>query len=132
MFLFLPPKKITPKNATRQLAVLRNEMVAEGLEVVEKIYLPKKVRERVLFDLQDQRTANSVGDFWQQWLRSNQHPQFNAQERELEQRALRWAFRAEREYLDMVSQRENMEEYVFRLYNDTLLAESILIDPDLS
>ncbi|WP_283583720.1 cation:proton antiporter [Limosilactobacillus difficilis] len=132
IFPFILPHKISPKKAKRQLAVLRNEMVAEGLEVVEKIYLPKKVRERVLFDLQDQRTANSVGDFWQQWLRSNQHPQFNAQERELEQRALRWAFRAEREYLDMVSQRENMEEYVFRLYNDTLLAESILIDPDLS
>ncbi len=48
----------------------------------------------------------------------------------MEQRALRWAFRAEREYLDMISQKENLRDYVYQLYNGVLLAESILIDPD--
>ncbi|WP_225433983.1 hypothetical protein [Limosilactobacillus reuteri] len=56
--------------------------------------------------------------------------QFNEQEKELEQRALLWAFRAERQYLDMVSQKENRRDYLFEFYNEILLAESILLDTE--
>ncbi|MCD7125340.1 hypothetical protein [Limosilactobacillus caviae] len=98
--------------------------------LLKKIYLPENVRQSVLYDLQDQKNANSFSDFWRQWIQASWRTEFSDQERELEQRALLWAFRAERQYLDMVSQRENMQEYVYELFNDVLLAESILLDQD--
>ncbi|MEY8442500.1 sodium:proton antiporter [Lactobacillaceae bacterium 24-114] len=127
---FILPHQMAEKEVKARVNSLKNEMVDEGLKAVQDIYLPARVKERVLFDLRDQRSANSTREFWRQWLRSNQHPSFNSEERELEQRALLWAFRAEREYLDMVSQKENMEKYVYQLYNDVLLSESIIIDPE--
>ena len=54
-----------------------------------------------------------------------------AEKRELDQRALLWAFRTELDYLDMISQNEEMRDYVYQLYNDVLLAESILMDPEI-
>lgn len=105
-------------------------MVKEGLKAVEKIYLPEKIRESVVYDLRDQKSANSFANFWHQWAKASRYPEFNEQEKELEQRALLWAFRAERQYLDMVSQKENRRDYLFELYNEILLAESILLDTE--
>lgn len=127
---FLLPHKIAEKKSKQKSRELKNQMVDEGLQVIDHIYLPERVKQRVCFDLRDQRAANSIKEFWQQWARTNQYPRFTGEERELAQRALLRAFRAERDFLDMVSQRENMEDYVFQLYNDILLAESILVDPE--
>lgn len=130
VFPFILKHDISEKETIQRMNSLKQAMVEEGLKAVQNIYLPDRVRESVCYDLRDQRSNNSLKDFWQQWFRFSKSPEFSAEERELEQRALRWAFKAEREYLDMVSQRENMREYVFQLYNGVLLAESILIDPD--
>lgn len=129
-FPFILEHDISEKESIRRMNKLKQEMVAEGLKAVQNIYLPERVRESVCYDLRDQKSNNSLRDFWKQWFRFSKSPDFSPEERELEQRALRWAFKAERDYLDMVSQRENMREYVFQLYNDVLLAESILIDPN--
>ncbi len=130
IFRFLLPHNLSVKESIRQTNRLRDEMVEEGINAVKKIYLPENVRQSVLYDLQDQKNANSFSDFWRQWIQASWRTEFSDQERELEQRALLWAFRAERQYLDMVSQRENMQEYVYELFNDVLLAESILLDQD--
>ena len=130
VFPFILKHDISEKETIQRMSSLKQAMVEEGLKAVQNIYLPDRVRESVCYDLRNQRSNNSLKDFWQQWFRFSKSPEFSAEERELEQRALRWAFKAERDYLDMVSQRENMREYVFKLYNDVLLSESILIDPD--
>ena len=62
--------------------------------------------------MRDQKSANSFANFWHQWAKASRYPEFNEQEKELEQRALLWAFRAERQYLDMVSQKENRRDYL--------------------
>ena len=42
------------------------------------------------------------------------------------------ALEQERQYLDMISQREvKYQKYVFKLYNETLLAESLVIGPTI-
>lgn len=64
------------------------------------------MKQSVVYDLRDQKKANSFKDFWRQWTKASRHPKFNEQERELEVRALIWAFRAKRQYLDMISQKE--------------------------
>ena len=129
VFRFILDHDMSRKEAGKQVQRLRQEMVKEGLKAVEKIYLPENIRESVVYDLRDQ-SANSFADFWHQWAKASRYPEFNEQEKELEQRALLWAFRAERQYLDMVSQKENRRDYLFELYNEILLAESILLDTE--
>lgn len=128
VFRFILSHDMSKKETEKQIQRLRQEMVKEGLKAIEKIYLPGRIRESVIYDLRDQKSANSFADFWHQWAKASRYPKFNDQEKELEQRALLWAFRAERQYLDMVSQKENLRGYLFELYNEILLAESILID----
>ena len=130
VFRFILNHDMSRKEAGKQVQRLRQEMVKEGLKAVEKIYLPENIRESVVYDLRDQKSANSFTDFWHQWAKASRYPEFNEQEKELEQRALLWAFRAERQYLDMVSQKENRRDYLFELYNEILLAESILLDTE--
>ncbi|MFR0612115.1 hypothetical protein ACLUW2_06565 [Limosilactobacillus balticus] len=91
VFRFILDHDMSSKEAGKQIQRLRQEMVKEGLAAVEKIYLPEKIRESVVYDLRDQKSANSFADFWHQWAKASRYPEFNEQERELEQRALLWA-----------------------------------------
>lgn len=130
IFPFILPHSISKRQVQQKIIYLKEKMVQQGMKAIEDIYLPDRVRDEVYYDLHDQKTGNTLRVFWRQWLHSSHYPDLSPAEKELEQRALLWAFQAEREYLDMVSQKENMAEYVYRLYNDVLLAESILIDPE--
>lgn len=124
VFRFILNYDMSRREAGKQVQRLRQEMVKEGLKAVEKI------RESVVYDLRDQKSTNSFADFWHQWAKASRYPEFNEQEKELEQRALLWAFQAERQYLDMVSQKENRRDYLFEFYNEILLAESILLNTE--
>ncbi|MBB1079962.1 cation:proton antiporter [Limosilactobacillus sp. STM2_1] len=128
IFQFILPHDLSAKRIADQAKRLRDEMVQEGIKTVQGIYLPDNVKQSVLYDLRDQKNATTFKEFWHQWVQASRRTEFNEQERELEQRALLWAFRAERQYLDTVSQKENMRGYVYDLYNDVLLSESILVD----
>ncbi|MCH3921468.1 cation:proton antiporter [Limosilactobacillus sp.] len=130
LFPFLLEHDISEKETARRIVSIKEKMVEEGIKAIEKIYLPPTIRANVLYDLRDQQSNNSFKKFWQHWLHTSRQPELSPGEKEMEQRALRWAFRAEREYLDMISQKENLRDYVYQLYNGVLLAESILIDPD--
>lgn len=128
LFQLILPYDISLKKRRLEIQRLRTEIAKEGLAAVQDIYLPENVKQSVVYDLRDQKNANSFKDFWRQWAKASRHPKFNEQERELEVRALIWAFRAERQYLDMISQKENASKYLYELYNDILLSESILIN----
>lgn len=128
IFPFILPHDISERVVKQRIIKIRAKMVEQGIQAVEKIYLPDEVRERVMYELRDQQTANTLREFWRNWLSTSRGATEN---HELEQRALLWAFRAERDYLDMISQKEGMRDYVYQLYNDVLLAEAILIDPEI-
>lgn len=129
IFPFILPHDISDRVIKDRIIKIRAKMVDQGIKAVEKIYLPDEVRERVMYELHDQQTTNTLREFWKHWLNTS-HGAPVVGQGELEQRALRWAFQAERNYLDMISQKEGMRDYVYQLYNDVLLAESILIDPE--
>lgn len=129
IFQFILPHDLPTHDVNDATNRLRKEMVQHGLDAIEKIYIPAEVRERVSYDIQDQKGANTFKDFWQRWLLATRRPTLDSQEQELEQRALLWAFQAERSYLDMVSQKEHLRPYVYDLYNEVLLAEATLLDP---
>lgn len=131
VFPFILPHDISERVVKQRIIKIRAKMVDQGIQAIERIYLPDDVRARVMYELRDQQSANTLREFWRHWLSTSRGSAMVAENRELEQRALLWAFQAERDYLDMISQKEGMRDYVYQLYNDVLLAESILIDPEI-
>lgn len=132
VFRFILQPDLSEGAIQDRVGQLRREMVREGIAAVDKIYLPDNIRASVLYDLRDQKGVTTMRDFWKQWSISNHNDEFTPEERDLERQALLWAFRAERNYLNMVAQREGLHQYLFELYNEVLLSESILIDPQSS
>lgn len=132
VFRLILPADIADTTVEERTNKLRHEMVIEGIKAVTAMYLPENVKKSVLYDLRDQKGATTFNDFWRQWSVRSSHEEFSATERDLERQALLWAFRAERNYLTMVAQREELRQYVFELYNEVVLAESILMDPQIN
>lgn len=102
IFPFILPHDISDRVIKDRIIKIRAKMVDQGIKAVEKIYLPDEVRERVMYELHDQQTTNTLREFWKHWLNTS-HGAPVVGQGELEQRALRWAFQAERNYLDMIS-----------------------------
>lgn len=128
-FRFILRPDLSEQTVQDRVGQLRKEMVREGMKAIESIYLPDNVRASVVYDLRDQKGVTTIRDFWKQWSISSRSGEFTPEERDLERQALLWAFRAEQNYLNMVAQREGLHQYLFELYNEVLLSESILIDP---
>lgn len=129
VFRFILRADISDQVIQQRIDNLRREMVLEGINAVNKMYLPANVKDSVLYDLRDQKGVTTFKDFWQQWSKNSWNDEFTPEERDLERQALLWAFRAERRYLNMIAQREELRQYVFELYNEVVLSESILVDP---
>lgn len=111
---------------------IRVEMVHQAIDTVQKMYLPANVKHSVIFDLMTQKQRTRTRDFTRAWFDVVRHPEFTGAEKELEMRAFMNALARERDYLDMISQREvKYQKYVFKLYNETLLAESLIIGPTI-
>ena len=107
-------------------------MVHHAIDTVQKMYLPPNVKESVIFDLMTQKQRTRTRDFARAWVDVVRRPEFTGAEKELEMRAFMNALEQERQYLDMISQREvKYQKYVFKLYNETLLAESLVIGPTI-
>ena len=66
VFPFILKHDISEKETIQRMNSLKQAMVEEGLKAVQNIYLPDRVRESVCYDLRDQRSNNSLKDFWQQ------------------------------------------------------------------
>lgn len=132
VFRWLLKPAVTDEQATTEIDKLRVEMVHRAIETVQKMYLPPNVKESVIFDLMTQKQRTRTRDFTRAWVSVVRRPEFTGAEKELEMRAFMNALDQERQYLDMVSQREvKYQTYVFKLYNETLLAESLIIGPTI-
>lgn len=133
VFRFLLDKDVTNDDADREMATIREQMVIEAIQGVQKMYLPPNVKESVIFDLRSQKLKTRTSEFARAWVEVVRHPEFTGPEKELEMRAFMNAFAHERQYLDMISQSEvKYQNYVFKLYNEILLAESLVIGPAIS
>ena len=129
LFRFILPADTPPTEAAATRDRIRLEMVQAGREAVKKIYLPPRVRQRVMYDLADQANRTSQRDFWQEWRRTSVS-ELTQGEKELEQRALTWALMQEWRYIDEISQKEELTDDIYRFYDEITLALSMLMDPD--
>lgn len=132
-FRFLLEKDVTDEDAKKEVDTIRVAMVHRAIESVNKMYLPDNVKKSVIFDLMAQKQRTKTRDFIKAWVDVVRHPEFTGAEKELEMRAFMNAFEQERDYLDMISQSEvKYQDYVFELYNEILLAETLVIGPTVS
>jgi len=133
VFRFLLEKDVTNKEAAAEITELRVNMVHQAIDTVNKMYLPDNVKQSVIFDLMSQKQRTKTKDFMKAWVEVVRRPEFTGPEKELEMRAFMNALAKEREYLDMISQSEaKYQDYVYELYNEVLLAETLIIEPDIS
>ena len=131
-FRFILDKTSSKSEILAEVGLIRKEMVQQALASVDNMYLPKNVKRSVKFDLSTQNERTKTRDFVHAWLEAVHRSDFNEEEQELEMRAFMNAFLQERKYLDMISQREaKYQSYVFDIYKEVLLAESLVITPDL-
>ncbi|SEM41629.1 sodium/proton antiporter, CPA1 family [Ligilactobacillus sp. WC1T17] len=127
VFPFILERGLNQKEIKQKMLFLRNEMNKRGVKEVEQMYLPPQVKYRVLYDLRDQNNTNDLKSFWRVLLVSARYPDITPEQKELHMRALLHVFEVEKEFLDEMSQVEHMQSYVYQLYDDLLLSESILI-----
>ncbi|KJW13384.1 cation:proton antiporter [Levilactobacillus spicheri] len=130
VFRWLLPPAVSDQDASQELAEIRVTMVHHAIDAVQKMYLPENVKRSVIFDLLAQKQVTKIRDFTKEWREAVRRPEFTGAEKELEMRAFMNAFARERDYLDTISQSEvRYQDYVFSLYNELLLAESLVIGP---
>ncbi|CAM3155299.1 cation:proton antiporter [Lactiplantibacillus plajomi] len=132
VFRWLLKPDVTDEQASAEVDRIRVEMVHRAIASVQAMYLPDNVKRTVIFDLMTQKQRTRTRDFAKAWLEVVRRPEFTGAEKELEMRAFMNALEQERQYLDMISQREvKYQSYVMKLYNETLLAESLVIGPSI-
>lgn len=111
---------------------LRRRAVEIGIKQVKKMNLSDLVKDIVIYDLRDQVRGNSLHHFWRQWGNVTLHRDVLTSIQSTEQRrALMQAFDKERSYLYHVAKQHLVKsEYVYEVYNEILLAESLVLDPE--
>lgn len=132
VFRFILPKDSSEAEIRQEINKLREDMSAQAIAMVQKMYLPSGVKKAVIFELNTQKQSTSMKDFIKAWRKEARYPEFSGAEKELEMRAYMAAFAQERTYLDTISQSEvKYQRYVYDLYNEILLAESLIVGPNV-
>jgi len=133
VFRFILKHDVKNSEIDEEVAQIRVNMVHQAIDSINKMYLPDNVKKSVIFDLMAQKQRTRTRDFVREWVNVVKHPEFTGAEKELEMRAFMNAFNQERQYLDMISQSEvKYQDYVFEMYNDILMAESLIIGPTVT
>jgi len=127
----LLPARKSDRQLKAKLVTMRQAMVKAGLDRVAPLTLTAAVRTSVVYDLRDQLRQNHLRRFLQQWAQSSWEPViFTGDEALQERRALMFAFDAERQYLyDLALEHRFDSKYIYQLYSEILLAESLVLDP---
>lgn len=131
VFKIVLPRDLDEENRSAELAHLRTEMVKVGIECVEKMKLNSEVKASVIYDLRDQVQKNTLQLFFKQLRAFTANKVVLTGLQSVEQRqALIRAFNAERQYLSgLVKQNLINSDYIFEIYSEILLSESLVLDP---
>ncbi|WP_297819153.1 sodium:proton antiporter [uncultured Lactobacillus sp.] len=131
IFQFILPHQITNQDALQTIERIRGEMVKSAIKEIHHMYLPKRVKKYVIYMLLMQKQAIPLRESLRTLLKTINYPEFSSQEQYLYRQAFYRAFAIEREYLEMIGQKEaHYRRYILSLYNDVLLAESLIIEPE--
>lgn len=131
VFQFILPHNVSDEEAHIVMDKIRSEMVKRALVVVHKMYLPQRVKCHVIYTLLNQKRVVKTREYMRVLLKTIDQPNLSKSEQYLQRLAFFRAFAIEREYLEMIGQKESKyRTYILNLYNDVLLAESLIIEPE--
>ncbi len=131
VFQFILPHNVSDEEAHIVMDKIRSEMVKRALVVVHKMYLPQRVKRHVIYTLLNQKRVVKTREYMRVLLKTIDQPKLSKSEQYLQRLAFFRAFAIEREYLEMIGQKESKyRTYILNLYNDVLLAESLIIEPE--
>lgn len=107
---------------------VRVEMVQYAMEEMNKIYIPKKIRKQLEFDLRAQMNQTSIEDFIKEIKYTVKQKELPEDEKDFRATVYRYAFRQERNYLGRIVQQEREYRHGFLvLYREILMAEVIFL-----
>lgn len=127
-FRFMLEKDKPDLDQRREVDRVRKAMVQYALEQMKQIYLPKKIRKQLEFDLRTQMNQTSIKDFVKEVKYTVKQKELSEDQKEFRAEVYRYAFRQERNYLGKIAQQE--QEYrrgFLSLYREILIAEVIFL-----
>lgn len=128
IFPFILKHKVNNEDAIIKVNKLRNEMIKRAITTIHRMYLPKRVKRQVIFTLMTQKQAVNTRQIMHAIIRTINQPNLSEDELYLQRLAFMRAFTVEREFLEMIGQRDSQyRSYILKLYNEVLLAESLII-----
>lgn len=131
IFHFILPKERSDEEKEMAIDKVKEDMVKYALTELNKIYLPKKIRKQLEFDLKAQINETSMKDFLHELKKSIKQPEATSDELEFRDEIYRYAFRLERNYLGQVAQqKQEYREGFLSLYREILLAEVLFLNSD--
>lgn len=132
LFKIILPEDWDEKQKAHTIEMLRNRAVQVGIKQVKKMNLSDDVKDLVIYDLKDQMRVTTFGKFLNQWKNITFRREVLSNIKSVEQRrALMQAFSHERDYLYHMAKNHIVDSnYVYEVYTEVLLSESLVLDPD--
>lgn len=128
VFRFILKKDRPDLDQRREVNRVRQEMVYYALKQIDKIYLPKKIKKQLEFDLYTQMNQTSIKDFIKEVKYTVKQKELTSDQKEFRAEVYRYAFRQERDYLGKIAQQEQEYRHGFLvLYREILIAEVIFL-----
>lgn len=127
-FRFILEKDKPDLDQRKEVNRVRKAMVHYALKQMNQIYLPKKIRKQLEFDLRTQMNQTSIKDFIKEVKYTVKQKELTDDQKEFRAEVYRYAFRQERNYLGKIAQQEQEYRHGFLvLYREILIAEVIFL-----
>lgn len=124
VFHMILDKDIPDFDQRKEVDRVRVAMIEYAMDQMKKIYLPKKIRKQLKFDLRAQMNQTSMVDFARKIKYTIKQKEFRAE-------VYRYAFRQERDYLGKIAQQEREYRRGFlALYRQILMSEVVFLDDE--
>jgi len=106
VFHMILDKDIPEFDQRKEVDRVRVAMIEYAMDQMKKIYLPKKIRKQLKFDLRAQMNQTSMVDFAREIKYTIKQKELPDDQKEFRAEVYRYAFRQERDYLGKIAQQE--------------------------
>ena len=131
VFHMILDKDIPDFDQRKEVDRVRVAMIEYAMDQMKKIYLPKKIRKQLEFDLRAQMNQTSMVDFAREIKYTIKQKELPDDQKEFRAEVYRYAFRQERDYLGKIAQQERKYRRGFlALYRQILMSEVVFLDDE--
>lgn len=131
VFHMILDKDIPDFDQRKEVDRVRVAMIEYAMDQMKKIYLPKKIRKQLKFDLRAQMNQTYMVDFAREIKYTIKQKELPDDQKEFRVEVYRYAFRQERDYLGKIAQQEREYRRGFlALYRQILMSEVVFLDDE--